>query len=98
MQRQVCLLRKSHSRGAGSHRHLPILLHARGCMQMHHGSLAWRMLQVTELAAAVHRLSQDKCQLENQMEMEEVRQLCWETVTNLCCVQQVHTWDLATQC
>lgn len=29
--------------------------------------------QVTELAAAVHKLNQDKCQLENQMEMEEVR-------------------------
>ena len=29
-------------------------------------------LQVIELAAAVHRLNQDKCQLENQMEMEEV--------------------------
>jgi hypothetical protein len=29
-------------------------------------------LQVIELAAAVHQLNQDKCQLENQMEMEEV--------------------------
>jgi hypothetical protein len=32
-------------------------------------------LQVIELAAAVHQLNQDKCQLENQMEMEEVRPL-----------------------
>lgn len=31
-----------------------------------------RPVQVTELAAAVHKLNQDKCQLENQMEMEEV--------------------------
>ena len=30
-------------------------------------------MQVTELKAAVHKLNQDKCTLESQMEMEEVQ-------------------------
>ena len=48
-------------------------------------------LQVIELAAAVHQLNQDKCQLENQMEMEEVFPLCHASCSaNLYCVQTVH--------
>ena len=49
----------------------------RACEPVNH--MACRPLvpmQVIELAAAVHRLNQDKCQLENQMEMEEVPPLC----------------------
>lgn len=46
-------------------------------------------LQVIELAAAVHQLNQDKCQLENQMEMEEVPPLWKQSAVQLCCGQTV---------
>ena len=54
-------------------------------------------LQVIELAAAVHQLNQDKCQLENQMEMEEVPELlklfavqCYSSADRLPAVCHTH--------